>query len=199
MKVLLFVPRGFETLEFSVFIDVMGWARNDYGYPVEVHTCGFQRQVVSTFQVPIIVDKLYEEIKPEEYEALAIPGGFEEFGYYEEAYDERLLEMIREFHTQGKPIASVCVGALPIGKSGVLRGRRATTYHLRNGYRQKQLLEFGVELVNKPVVTDHNIITSYCPQTGPYVALKLLELLISEEAMIRVRDAMGYLPLADSI
>ena len=192
MKILLFAPKGFEILEFSVFVDIMGWARNDYDYPVEVHTCGFQRKVMSTFHVPIIVDKLFDEIRTEDYDALAIPGGFEEFGFYEEAYDERLLQLIRDFNTQGKLIASVCVGALPLGKSGVLKGRRATTYHLRNGYRQRQLLEFGVELVKDPVVIDHNIITSYCPQTGPYVALKLLELLVSEEAMIKVRDAMGY-------
>ena len=36
MKILLFLAKGFETMEFSVFVDVMGWARNDYGYDVLV-------------------------------------------------------------------------------------------------------------------------------------------------------------------
>ena len=31
MKVLLFCCKGFETMEFAPFVDVMGWARNDYG------------------------------------------------------------------------------------------------------------------------------------------------------------------------
>ena len=31
-KVLLFLAKGFETMEFSVFVDVMGWARYDYGH-----------------------------------------------------------------------------------------------------------------------------------------------------------------------
>jgi len=31
MKIPLFLVKGFETMEFSVFVDVMGWARNDYG------------------------------------------------------------------------------------------------------------------------------------------------------------------------
>ena len=79
-----------------------------------------------------------------EYEALAIPGGFEEYGFYEKAYDERFLELIREFHSKRKIIASICVGSLPIGKSGVLKNRVATTYHLNNGYRQKQLAEFAL-------------------------------------------------------
>ena len=64
--------------------------------------------------------------------------GFEEFGFYEEAYDVKFLDLIREFDKKGKYIASICVGALPIGKSGVLINRNATTYHLKDGYRQKQ-------------------------------------------------------------
>ncbi|WP_455542774.1 DJ-1/PfpI family protein, partial [Intestinibacter sp.] len=91
-KILLFCAKGFETMEFSVFIDVFGWARNDYGHDIKVDTCGFKKQVVSTFNVPIIVDKLISEIDIDNYDALAIPGGFEEFGFYEEAYDEQLLQ-----------------------------------------------------------------------------------------------------------
>lgn len=193
MKVLLFCAKGFETMEFSVFVDVLGWARNDYGYDVHVETCGFTKQVVSTFGVPIVVDRTIDCIDPMEYDALAIPGGFEEFGFYEEAFDERLLDLIRAFEAQHKIIATVCVGALPVGKSGVLRGRTATTYHLKDGYRQKQLAAFGVSVVNEPVVVDDNIITSYCPQTAPYVAFALLRKLVGEQKTAVVEKAMGYL------
>ena len=192
MKILLFLIKGFETMEFSVFVDVMGWARNDYGYNTEVFTCGFNKQVLSTFNIPVIVDTLIDEIKVDDYDALAIPGGFEEFGYYEEAYHDTFLNLIREFNSKGKIIASICVGALPIGKSGVLKNRRATTYHLRDGYKQRQLAEFGVNVVNEPVVVDNNIITSYCPETAPNVAFKLLEMLTSKEQMHIVKSAMGY-------
>ncbi len=30
-KVLVFLAKAFETMEFCVFIDVLGWARVDYG------------------------------------------------------------------------------------------------------------------------------------------------------------------------
>ncbi|AIF53082.1 DJ-1/PfpI family protein [Pelosinus sp. UFO1] len=192
MKTLLFVLKGFETMEFSVFVDVMGWARNDYGFDVPVVTCGFQKEVTSTFNIPILVDKIIDEINVNDYDALAIPGGFEEFGFYEEAYDERFLNLIREFDKQGKIIATVCVAALPVGKSGVLMGRKATTYHLRDAYRQKQLKEFGVDVVNEPIVEDKNIITSYCPETASGVAFKLLEKLTSIEKMEIVKHAMGF-------
>lgn len=192
MRTLLFMLKGFETMEFSVFVDVLGWARNDYGYDVPVVTCGFRKEVISSFNVPVLVDKTIEEIKVDDYDALAIPGGFEEFGFYEEAYDERFLHIIREFDKQEKIIATICVAALPVGKSGVLQGRKATTYHLRDGYRQKQLKEFGVDVVNEPIVIAGNIITSYCPQTASGVAFKLLEKLTSTAEMEKVKEAMGF-------
>jgi 4-methyl-5(b-hydroxyethyl)-thiazole monophosphate biosynthesis len=192
MKTLLFLAKGFETMEFSVFVDVLGWARNDYGCDVQVETCGFNKEVMSAFNIPISVNKLIDYINVDEYDALAIPGGFEEYGFYEEAYDQKFLNLIREFNSKGKIIATVCVAALPLGKSGVLRNRKATTYHLRDGYRQKQLAEFSVDVVNEPIVIDKNIITSYCPETASKVAFKLLELLTSKEQMEIVKKAMGF-------
>ena len=192
MKILCLLAKGFETMEFSVFVDVIGWARNDFGEDIQVVTCGYNREVVSTFNVPIIVDCLIDEINVSDYEALAIPGGFEEYGFYEEAFDSKFLDVIKGFDFQKKTIASICVGALPLGKSGILKERKATTYHLKNAYRQKQLKEFGANIVNERIVIDDNIITSYCPQTAADVAFLLLEKLTSKEKVKMVRSAMGY-------
>ena len=191
-KVLLFLAKAFETMEFCVFIDVLGWARVDYGHNLFVETCGFTDKVLSTFNVPVIVDKTIGEINIDDYDALVIPGGFGEFGFYEEAYDERFLKLIKEFDAKGKIIATVCSGAFPLGKSGVLKNRKATTYHLKNGYWQKKLKEFGVNVVNEPIVVDDNIITSYCPATAPMVAFELLKMLTSEEEMEVIKKAMGF-------
>lgn len=191
-KVLVFLAKAFETMEFSVFIDVLGWARNDYGHNLQVDTCGFTEKVISTFNVPVIVDKTIGEINVDEYDALAIPGGFGEFGYYEEAYDERFLNLIQEFDASGKIIATVCSGAFPVAKSGVLKNRKATTYHLKDGIYQNKLKEFGVNVVNEPIVVDDNIITSYCPETAPNVAFELLKMLTSEEEMTVIKKAMGF-------
>lgn len=191
-RVLVFLAKAFETMEFCVFIDVLGWARVDYGHKIFIDTCGFTNKVISTFNVPVIVDKKIGEINADDYDALAIPGGFGEFGFYEEAYDERLLKLIREFDSKGKIIASVCSGAFPIAKSGVLNNRRATTYHLKDGYWQNKLKEFGVNVVNERIVVDRNIITSYCPETAPDVAFELLKMLTSEEEMTIIKRAMGF-------
>lgn len=191
-RVLVFLAKAFETMEFSVFIDVLGWARVDYGHPLWVDTCGFTEKVISTFDVPVLVDKTLAEINVDDYDALAIPGGFGEFGFYEEAYDERFLALIREFDAQGKIIAAICSGGMPVGKSGVLTNRKGTTYHLKNGHWQQKLAAFGVNVVNEPVVVDGNIITSYCPETAPRVAFELLKMLTSEEEMTVIKQAMGF-------
>ncbi len=193
MNILLFCCKGFENMEFAPFVDVMGWARNDHGYDVNVTTCGFTKVVNSTFDIKINMDKTIDEISVSDYDALAIPGGFDEWNFYDEAYDDKFLELIREFDRQGKIIASICVGALPIGKSGVLKGRNATTYHLRDGYRQKELAEFGVNVIpDQRVVVNKNIITSFCPETAADVAFTLLEKLVGKEKTAVVSEAMGY-------
>lgn len=192
MRLLVFLAKGFETIEFSAFIDVMGWAKTDFDCDIETVICGLNSKVVGSFNVSVLVDKTIEEVSADDYDALAIPGGFEEFGFYEEAYNEKLLDLIRQFNSQKKWIATVCVGALPVGKSGVLTGRKATTYHLRGAHKQKVLQEFGVTIVNEPIVVDNNIITSYCPQTSYGVALLLLEKLTSFREMTLVKEAMGF-------
>ena len=193
MKVLLFCNKGFETMEFAPFVDVFGWARSECHYDIDVVTCGFTKTVISTFGIPITVDKTIKEVRVDDYDALAIPGGFEEFGFYEEAFDERFLNLITQFNQQNKYIASICVGALPIGKSGALAGRNATTYHLSGGARQRQLAAFGVNVIpDQRIVKDRNIITSFCPETAADVAFQLLIGLVGEEKARPVIEAMGY-------
>lgn len=117
---------------------------------------------------------------------------FEDYGFCEDAYSSEFLEVIKKFNQAGKPIASICVGALPLGKSGILKGRKGTTYHLMRKRRQKQLEEFGVNVINKPVVIDKNVITSWCPVTAIDVAFQLLEIMASKQDSDKIREIMGY-------
>ncbi|MGL4369932.1 MAG: DJ-1/PfpI family protein, partial [Spirochaetota bacterium] len=121
----------------------------------------------------------------------ALPGGFEEFHYYEDAFSEPFLNVIREFNASGKTIASICVASLALGKSGVLTGRNGTTYNL-GGIRQKQLEDFGVIVKNQPIVVDNNIITSWNPATAVDVAFLLLEKLTSSAQKKMIMNMMGY-------
>lgn len=192
MKVLLLLANGFELYEASVFTDVIGW---DYVYgskDIELVTCGIEKEIESSFNHRVLSDMTVDDVDVNEFDALAIPGGFEKYGFYKEAYDDRFLDLIRAFHDQSKIIASVCVGALPLGKSGILTGKRATTYNKANGVRQDQLREFGVQVVNEPIVVEGKIVTSWNPSTAIFVAYQLLEMLTSKQNADHIKELMGY-------
>ena len=192
-KVLLLLANGFEAVEASVFTDVIGWNKLEGDGSTDLVTVGIREKLKCTFNFTVIPEISISEVNIDEFHALAIPGGFEDAGFYEDAFSEDFLNLIREFDKAGKIIASICVGALPIGKSGVLVGRNATTYHLGNGQRQKQLADFGANVLgDEPIVIDKNIITSYNPSTAFDVAFTLLELLTSKENCNHVKKLMGF-------
>jgi len=189
-KILLLLAKGFETYEASVFIDVIGWNYTGGDQSTKLFSCGFTREVVSAFGQKIVVDYLPTEIDANEFDALAIPGGFEEYGFYEDAYSDSFLKIIRDFNAMHKIIASICVAALPLGKSGILRGKRATTYDSQ--VRRNALKEFGAEIVSQPVVMDDNIITCWNPAAAIDVAFLLLEKLTSKDNSNYIRQSMGF-------
>jgi len=191
-KVLLLLSVGFEVFEASVFIDVLGWNMTYGSKDIELITCARTKNLKSTFGLKIEVDITIDEVDPDDFVALAIPGGFETYGFYEDAYSKEFQQLIIDFNRQDKIIASICVGALPIGKSGILKGKEATTYHLSGGKRQDQLKEFGVSISNQPIVNNGNIITSSSPGTAIDVAFSLLEKLTGNENTAYIREQMGF-------
>jgi len=192
-SVLRLLAQGFEEFEASVFTDILGWSRDIGVDPVRVVTAGLRPRIRCTWNFTVIPEALLSEISTAHFDALAIPGGFEEYGFYEDAYSEDFLQAIRDFDARDKPIATICVGALPLGKSGILRNRKATTYHLSGGRRRKQLAEFGAEVLDQRIVVDRNVITSTSPATAVEVAFTLLEMLTSRENADAVRVGMGFL------
>jgi 4-methyl-5(b-hydroxyethyl)-thiazole monophosphate biosynthesis len=193
-RICLLLPNGFEAVEASVFTDVFGWNMFEGDGKTELVTVGTRAKLKCTWNFTVIPEVVITDVVTDDFDALALPGGFEQANFYEDAYREDVLELIREFNKKGKLIASICVGALPLGKSGILEGRNATTYNLSNGARQKQLSEFGANVIpNQAIVVDQNVITSYNPSTAFDVAFKLLELLTTTENCNQVKKLMGFL------
>ena len=189
-KVLLLLSDGFEVFEASVFIDVIGWNLVDGDCSTELFTCGLRKEIKSAFNQKWIVDYLINDIEINDFDALAIPGGFEVYGFYKDAYDNRFLDLIRGFRANNKIIASICAGALPLGKSGVLKDKKATTYN--SAVRREALQGFGVNVINQPIVMDDNMITSWNPSTAVNVALLLLELLTTKNNAKKIGQLMGF-------
>jgi len=189
-KVLLLLADGFETFEASVFIDVIGWNLVEGDGSTELFTCGLKKEIKSSFNQRFIVDYVVDDIDISSFDALAIPGGFEVYGFYQDAYDEKFLDVIRGFKAQNKMIATICVGALPMAKSGVLKDKQGTTYN--SAVRREALQEFGVNVIHQPIVMDDDLITSWNPSTAVDVAFLLLEYLTTKNNAGKVRRLMGF-------
>jgi protease I len=67
----------------------------------------------------------FDEIDPEKYDALVIPGGRAP-EYIR--LNARVLEIVRHFATADKPIASICHGAQVLAAAGVLEGKSCSCY-----------------------------------------------------------------------
>lgn len=191
-KILLLLANGFEAVEASVFTDVLGWNKWEGDGSTEVVTVGLRDKLTCTWNFTVIPEKTIHDIQLDEFDALAIPGGFEEAGFYEDAFSTPFLNIIQHFHANQKPIASICVASLALGKSGILKGRKATTYNHSTSKRKEQLKNFGAVVQNDLIVQDEHIITSSNPGTAFDVAFLLLEKLTSKENAEHVKDLMGF-------
>ncbi|MFJ5788546.1 DJ-1/PfpI family protein [Lysinibacillus sp. NPDC097162] len=191
-KILLLLANGFEAVEASVFTDVLGWNKWEGDGTTEVVTVGLHKQLQCTWNFQVTPEKLLHEIALEDFDALAIPGGFEEAGFYEDAFSEEFQRVIRHFNDFKKPIATICVASLALGHCGILQNKKATTYNHPTSKRLEQLRSYGVNIVNERIVHTEHIITSSNPGTAFDVAFGLLEMLTTSENTLRVKDLMGF-------
>ena len=190
-RVLILLSNGFEVMEAGCFTEVFGWASIYGDTRFDQLSVGLRSPIRSTFGFDVIPEALLSDIKADDFDALVIPGGFGDAGFYEDALCEPFLETIRNFDRRKAPIAAVCVSALSLAAAGVLTGKRATVYHQIGGARKAELESRGVIFVDQPLVIDGHLMTSTGPGTGIELALKLLECLstpaFSQEIRMRMR------------
>ena len=67
----------------------------------------------------------FDEVKPEAYDALVIPGGRAP-EYIR--LNEKVLKIVQHFSKANKPIASICHGAQVLAAAGVVAGKSCSAY-----------------------------------------------------------------------
>lgn len=192
-KVLLFVPKGFEDIEVATFTDILGWTRIlKEVKSIDVVITSFKKHISSKHGLTIKSHILMNEVKISEYQALIIPGGHNDSGY-EEVYDKKVQNLIRNIYKGNGIIATMCVGSLPVAKSGILEGKKATTYTSSKRHDNLKILEsYGAIPVNERIVISDRIITNRGPDAAIDVAFTLIEMLSGKEDMKKVRNAMMF-------
>ena len=97
----------------------------------------------------------FAEISPEDYDALVIPGGRAP-EYLR--LNSRLLDVVRHFAEENKPIAAICHGAQVLTAAGVAKGKRVSAYPAVGS----EVTIAGGEFVNvafDEAITDGNLVT----------------------------------------
>lgn len=189
-RVLILLANGFEVMEAACFTEVFGWASIYGDTHFDQLSVGLRSPVRTTFGFDVLAEKLLDEVDVDDFDALVIPGGFGDAGFYEDALSEPFLDVIRNFDMRQAPIAAVCVSALSLAAAGVLKGKRATVYHQIGGKRKAELESYGAIFVDEPLVIDGHLMTSTGPGTGIELAMKLLERLSSPEFVQELRARM---------
>ena len=115
------------------------------------------------------VDKTVEEVRVDDYDALMLPGGV---GNPDQLRgDENAVQFVRDIFEQGKPAAVICHGPWMLVESGVVRGRKVTSWPTL----QTDIRNAGGEWVDEEVVVDSGLVTSRKPDDIPAFNKKMIE------------------------
>jgi protease I len=139
---------------------------------------GFQTEIVSMKKGTIFgkhgygveVDKTLEEVDPDSYDLLLLPGGKAPGAVRKQ---QSALEIARSFFAAGKPVAAICHGPQILISAGLLKGRRATCYKSV----AQELKEAGAEYEDREVVVDGTLVTSRQPSDLPVFMKEIIKML----------------------
>jgi protease I len=115
------------------------------------------------------VDLTLDEARPDEFDALMIPGGLMNPDALRSNDDA--LEFTRHFFREGKPVAAICHGPWVLIDAGVVRGRMLTSWPAI----KTDVKNAGGKWINEEVVVDNGLVTSRKPDDIPAFNKKMIE------------------------
>jgi protease I len=115
------------------------------------------------------VDRTLEQARPDEYDALLLPGGV--MNPDRLRMDPRAVQFVKRFFDDGKPIAVICHGPWTLAEAGVVRGVTMTSWPSV----KTDLKNAGANWVDQEVVVDRGIVSSRKPDDIPAFNRKMIE------------------------
>ena len=115
------------------------------------------------------VDLTLDDARPDEFDALMIPGGLMNPDALRSNDDA--VEFTRHFFEAGKPVAAICHGPWVLIDAGVVRGRTLTSWPAI----KTDVKNAGGKWVNEEVVVDNGLVTSRKPDDIPAFNRKMIE------------------------
>lgn len=122
------------------------------------------------------VELTLDKAEPGSFDALLLPGGALNADALR--VEPKVKAIIRAIQDAGKPTAAICHAPWELISSGVVRGRKLTSYHTI----QDDLRNAGAEWLDEPVVVDRNWVTSRQPRDIPAFNRAMLEVFTGRKA-----------------
>lgn len=163
-KVLIFVENVFEDLELLY----PKYRLIEEGAKVIIAGPKAKENYQSKHGYPCQSDIAFQDVKEGEFDALIIPGGYapDKIRRHQAA-----LDLVRQFHEKGKPIAFICHAGWVPASAKVLKGIKCTSW----ASIKDDMINAGANWVDEPVVVDRHFISSRCPDDLPFFCPAIIE------------------------
>ena len=167
-RIAILVEEGFEDSELLESLRAM----KDGGARVVIVGSGSKKSYKGKRGSAIIaVDTTADKVKPEDFDAIIVPGGYapDKMRLY-----QPMIDLVKKAHNEGKVIAAICHGPQLLISADIVKGHRVTSW----SSVAVDLKNAGAIWVDEPVVKDGNIITSRRPFDLPKFNKAIIEALI---------------------
>lgn len=178
-KIAVLFEEGYEEVEALTPVDILRRAN------VHVDLVGMNSDMVtSSHQITIKMDKVFDD-SIFEYDGIVLPGGMP--GSTNLRDDDRVIDIVKDFHKKGKLVAAICAGPIALGKAGVLEGKVCTCSpgfedQLTGGNYQEAIVQI-----------DGHIITGKGPAAALEFGYSILEYLGYDASDLRQSMQYNYL------
>jgi protease I len=167
-RVAILTENGFEEVELTSPKKAM----EDAGIRVDILSP--QKKKVKAWahdhwSIELPVDVHISHANTDDYDALMIPGGVMNPDLMR--VNEDCVAFAKEFLESGKPVAAICHGPQLLIETGMLKGRKLTSYPSV----RTDLENAGATWIDNEVVVDQGLVTSRSPKDLAAFNKKLLE------------------------
>lgn len=176
-KVNIILTNGFETIEALTPIDIL----RRCGLEVTTYSIEGTLEVISSHDITVIADKLFDVKEALGGDMLILPGGP---GFKNLVNHSGVMKLTKRYFEEDKYIGAICAAPLALSKWGLVDNRNITChFSVSNEIK-------GANLINSPVVIDNKLITASGAGRSLDFALALGEVFTSKKNIENLKKGL---------
>lgn len=162
--VMVIAPENYRDEEFETPNKIL----KENGAVIKVASTTLNEVVGMLKESKVVPDILLKKVKVKNFDAIILVGGSGSTCYWD---DQKTHDLLKEFNSNKKLIAAICLAPGTLAKAGLLKGKKATSYASAREILETQ----GAKYSESQVVKDGNIITGSGPEAVDEFAEAIVE------------------------